>query len=131
MLIHTLTAAECRDVLSRAKYGRLACSRSDQPYVVPISLYLDPDHDVLFSFSTVGQKIRWMRQNPLVCVEVEEIVSRTQWTTVLAFGRYQEIPRVPESEPIRRRPPICSRGMSSGGCRAPLRCRRGRRTSCL
>ena len=39
----------------------------------------------------VGQKIDWMRANPKVCVEVEEIADKTHWTTVLVYGRYQEI----------------------------------------
>jgi len=103
MLIHTLAAAECREVLKRARYGRLACARADQPYVVPISLYLDPERNAVFCFSTVGQKVRWMRKNPRVCLEVEEIVSRTEWTTVVAFGRYEEIPRAPEAASLRQR----------------------------
>ena len=103
MLIHTLTTAECREVLARARYGRLACAQSGQPYVVPVSLYLDPEEDAIFGFSTVGQKIQWMRSNPLVCIEVEEVVSRTEWITVVAFGHYQEIPYDEELAPLRQR----------------------------
>jgi len=91
MLIHELTPAECRDVLRRASIGRLACARHDQPYVVPIHLSYHEQTESLFAFSTVGQKIAWMRDNPKVCVEIEEIADKTQWTTVLAFGMYEEI----------------------------------------
>ena len=91
MVIHELTPAECREVLGRATHGRLGCARADQPYVVPFFFYLDPGGDCLYSFSTVGQKIDWMRGNPKVCVEVDEIVDQRNWTTVLAFGRYQEL----------------------------------------
>ena len=103
MLVHKLTASECREVLARTRHGRLACARSDQPYVVPVSLYFDADEDALYSFSTIGQKIRWMRENPLVCVEVDEIQSRHEWTTVVVFGRYDEIPRTREGAELRRR----------------------------
>jgi len=103
MLVHKLTAPQCREVLARTRLGRLACARSNQPYVVPISVYFDPDENVLYGFSTLGQKIRWMRENPLVCVEVEEIVSRHDWTTVVAFGRYVEIPRGTLGASFRRR----------------------------
>jgi nitroimidazol reductase NimA-like FMN-containing flavoprotein (pyridoxamine 5'-phosphate oxidase superfamily) len=103
VLVHNLNAVECRVVLARARYGRLACVSGDQPYVVPVALYLDPDEDFIYGFSTLGQKIRWMRKNPRVCLEVEEIVSRTQWTTVLVFGRYQEIPRSGAGAAVRRR----------------------------
>ena len=49
------------------------------------------DANWLYSFSTVGQKITWMRANPRVCVEVEEVVSRQDWATVIVMGRYQEL----------------------------------------
>ena len=37
-------------------------------------------HDgYLYSFSTVGRKIEWMRGNPLVCLETDEVVSSQPW----------------------------------------------------
>jgi nitroimidazol reductase NimA-like FMN-containing flavoprotein (pyridoxamine 5'-phosphate oxidase superfamily) len=33
-----------------------------------------------------------MRGNPKVCVEVDEIASQSQWTSVIATGHYQELP---------------------------------------
>jgi nitroimidazol reductase NimA-like FMN-containing flavoprotein (pyridoxamine 5'-phosphate oxidase superfamily) len=50
----------------------------------------------LYSFATVGKKIEWMRANPLVCVEVDEVVSPQQWVSVIAFGHYEELPDTPE-----------------------------------
>ena len=91
MLIHELTPAECREVLGRATYGRLGCARGEQPYVVPFVFQLDPSGECLYSFSTLGQKIDWMRGNPRVCVEVDEVVDQRNWTSVLALGRYEEI----------------------------------------
>ena len=89
MLIHEMSKAECQDVLTRTNLGRLACVRNNQPYIVPI--YFDYDGDYLYSFATLGQKIQWMRTNPRVCDEVDNITDRFHWTTVVAFGRYQEI----------------------------------------
>ena len=103
MVIHELSPDECFDVLARATYGRLACSRADQPYVVPFFFYLDRLSDSLYSFSTVGQKIDWMRDNPKVCVEVDEAFDKNHWTTVVAFGRYHEITSSRQHEPERRR----------------------------
>ena len=91
MVIHELTQAECREALGRATHGRLGCSREDQPYVVPFFFYLDSRGDCLYSVATLGQKIDWMRGNPKVCVEVDEIVDQLNWTTVLVFGRYEEL----------------------------------------
>lgn len=103
MLVHKMTDTECRSVVARALYGRLGCVNGTQPYIVPVGIYLDPDYPFLYGFSTLGQKIRWMRRNPRVCVQVEEIVSRKEWTTVLVFGRYQEIPRSGPGAAVRER----------------------------
>ena len=94
MLIQELTRQESLDLLAHMHLGRLACARSSQPYVVP--LYFAYQNDYLYSFSTVGQKIEWMRVNPLVCVEVDEMVNSHQWTSVIVFGRYEELPDTAE-----------------------------------
>jgi uncharacterized protein len=91
MVIHDLTPAQCRELLARTHLGRLACAKADQPYITPIFFHYDGDEDAVYGFSTLGQKIDWMRGNPKVCVEVEEVVSQFNWTTVLVFGRYEEI----------------------------------------
>lgn len=91
MLVHKLTATECKEVLARVNLGRLACARANQPYIVPISFYFAPRDRCLYSFSTVGQKIEWMRRNPKVCIEVDEISDRFNWLTVVVLGRYEEI----------------------------------------
>ena len=92
MIIHELTMAQCHDVLGRTGLGRLACAHDDQPYIVPILFDFDRQQECLYSFSTVGRKIDWMRRNPKVCMEVDEISDPFHWTTVVVFGRYEEIP---------------------------------------
>jgi nitroimidazol reductase NimA-like FMN-containing flavoprotein (pyridoxamine 5'-phosphate oxidase superfamily) len=103
MLIHELTPAECQEVLARTTLGRLACARDDQPYIVPVFVYFDPAEHCLYSFSTAGQKIDWMRRNPQVCVEVDDISDQFHWTTVLIFGRYEEISTLGDQAAVRRR----------------------------
>lgn len=103
MLIHELTGEECVEVLGRAGLARLACSRLDQPYVVPVHLSYDADGHCLYGFSTVGQKVLWMRDNPRVCVEIEDIENRDWWTTVLVYGRYEEVGDAPEEAAARQR----------------------------
>jgi len=49
------------------------------------------DDSCLYSFSTIGKKITWMRANPLVCVEVDELASPQDWSTVIVTGRYEEL----------------------------------------
>ncbi len=103
MLIHELTDDECRDVLKRTNLGRLACARHDQPYIVPIHFDFDVDGDSIYSFSTLGQKIDWMRANPKVCVEVDDIADKSHWTTVVVIGRYQELTDAPGHQGARDR----------------------------
>jgi len=88
MLIQELTRQESLKVLARTHLGRLACARGMQPYIVPIH-FAYQDH-WLYSFSVLGQKIDWMRANPLVCVEADQM-RREEWTTVVVFGRYEEL----------------------------------------
>jgi uncharacterized protein len=90
MVVSEMTEKECREIMARANMGRLGCSVDNQPYVVPIYFAYEPDH--VYVLSTVGQKIEWMRTNPKVCLEIDEITSPSQWVSVLANGRYQELP---------------------------------------
>lgn len=103
MVVHELTAGECRRLLARTHIGRLACARRGQPYIVPILFYFDDETDHVYSFSMVGRKVEWMRTNPLVCLEVDEIVDRFHWTTVVALGRYEEITDIEQARAARRR----------------------------
>lgn len=60
-----------------------------------------PDGDYLYSFATLGQKIDWMREHPKVCVDVEDVSDRFQWTTVVVYGRYEELMHTDHSEAFR------------------------------
>jgi len=94
MIIRDMTRAECTQLLEKLRFGRIACVEDGQPYIVPFGFAFDGH--AIYSFATVGTRIRWMRANPLVCVEVEDIVSPQNWRTVIVFGRYMELPETPE-----------------------------------
>jgi uncharacterized protein len=99
MYIHEMTFDQCYRALQKANVGRLACSRDGQPYAVPITFAFDGNY--LYGFTTLGQKIEWMRANPLVCLEVDEIISESQWMSLVVFGRYEELPDEPKYENAR------------------------------
>ena len=94
MFIHEMSDAECCRVLQSEEVGRLACARNNQPYVVPI--YFAFDGNYIYGFTTVGQKVEWMRSNELVCFEMDQITSHNQWVSIVVFGRYEELPDTPE-----------------------------------
>ncbi len=91
MRIRELSTDECIEFLSRTALGHLGCARAGQPYVVPVHFSCDAERNCLYGFSGIGQKIAWMRDNPQVCVEVADIADKDRWTTVLVFGRYEEV----------------------------------------
>jgi uncharacterized protein len=98
-VIQEMTRQASLDLLARAHLGRLACTREGQPYVVPIHFAYQDNY--LYTFSTVGQKIEWMRANPLVCVQVDEVVNSRQWVSVVILGRFEELPDRDEWRSVR------------------------------
>ena len=70
MRIIPISSQQCGELLGRVSIGRLGCSLDTQPYVVPVRFSYEPDY--IYVFSTLGKKIKWMRQNPRVCLQVDE-----------------------------------------------------------
>jgi len=93
MRIIATSKQECGELLKRVSIGRLACSLDNQPYVVPVAFSYEPDR--IYLFSTVGKKIQWMRKNPKVCLQADEIGIRSNWVSVIVTGTYSEL-REPE-----------------------------------
>lgn len=89
MHIEEVTEEVSLHFLASHRFGRLGCARDSQPYITPINFAY---HDrFIYSFSTVGRKIEWLRANPLACVEVDEIESAWKWMCVIVSGRYEEL----------------------------------------
>jgi nitroimidazol reductase NimA-like FMN-containing flavoprotein (pyridoxamine 5'-phosphate oxidase superfamily) len=89
MLVQELSPKECQDFLAEAVIGRLACTHQNQPYIVPMAVAFEPGR--LYSITTWGRKIEWMRENPKVCVQFDQVASRFDWTSVIVYGRFQEL----------------------------------------
>lgn len=89
MLIKELTDMGCREFLAKASIARLGCSFDDQPYVVPICIAYEAEY--IYFFSTLGKKIEWMRVNPKVCIQVDELRGHSDWVSVIANGQYEEL----------------------------------------
>jgi nitroimidazol reductase NimA-like FMN-containing flavoprotein (pyridoxamine 5'-phosphate oxidase superfamily) len=91
MRIIAISQRECIELLKRVSVGRLARSLDDQPYVVPVAFSYEPN--CIYVFSTFGTKIEWMRHNPKVCLQADEIESRSTWLSVIVTGTYLELQR--------------------------------------
>lgn len=88
-MIGVMSPDEIETVLRRGKIGRLGCSANDRPYVVPIAYAYHGDY--IYAYSNIGRKIRVMREQPLVCFEVDEIEGPSCWRSVIAEGTYEEL----------------------------------------
>jgi len=89
MRVVPISQEECVELLQRVSIGRLACSLDNQPYVVPVAFSYEDN--CIYIFSTAGKKIKWMRQNPKVALQVDEIGSRANWYSVIVTGTYTEL----------------------------------------
>ncbi|MBZ3695440.1 MULTISPECIES: pyridoxamine 5'-phosphate oxidase family protein [Phyllobacterium] len=94
MIIEEMTGQEIKSLLQRVTLGRLACSKDNQPYIVPLSFSYDVAF--LYALTTAGTKVDWMRSNPKVCVEFDEIVATNNWHSVIVNGLYEELTDAPE-----------------------------------
>ena len=89
MMMKRLSDEEARSLFDNAWVARLGCIVNGEPYVVPISCYLEGDR--LYSHSLPGTKISAMRENPAVCVQVDDIESDIAWKSAIAFGKFEEV----------------------------------------
>lgn len=89
MTIDEMTENECAEFATRITLGRLACAHHNQPYVIPINFAYQSG--CMYALSTFGQKIEWMRENPKVCVAIDEITNEIQWTSVIVNGEFEEL----------------------------------------
>src|SRR5439155_676250 len=81
---------EIEMLLRTAIVGRIACcahgvkGSDGRPYVVPLAYGYDGE--AIYAHSGVGRKIRTMRAQPLVSVEVDEAEASDRWRSVIAEG---------------------------------------------
>ena len=88
-MIGVLTPDEIDQLLHRQTVGRLGCTANDRLYVIPITYAYDGLS--VYAYSGPGRKIEMMREQPLVCFEVDEVDSASEWRSVVAEGTYEEL----------------------------------------
>ncbi len=84
-----LNSYDARKLFEKSSIGRLGCIVEGGPYVVPINFHLEGEH--LYSHSLPGLKITGLRENPLACVQVDEILDDLHFKSAIAFGRFEEM----------------------------------------
>lgn len=86
-----LSRAEIDEFLRGQRIARLGCHAGGETYVVPL-IYAYEDGAVV-AVTTEGRKTAMLRDNPQVCVEVDEYDAdgRGSWRSVIAYGRCAEL----------------------------------------
>jgi hypothetical protein len=88
-MISTLKDRDARELLATQRLARLGCIAEGEPYVVPVNYAFDGESVIIHSL--YGRKIEAMRENPRVCLQVDEIQNEFKWKSVIVYGRYEEI----------------------------------------
>jgi uncharacterized protein len=84
-----MTAEEVDQLIAAETVARIGCSAGDEIYVVPVAYA--KWRDAIYVFSHEGRKLRMMRQNPRVCVEIDTVAHLGSWRSVIAWGRFEEL----------------------------------------
>ena len=95
-MITTIGDMEGRELLRSAPLGRLGCIVNGDPYIVPINFTFEDNN--VYSHSLPGLKIIALRENPRACVQVDVIESDLRWSSVIAFGNFEEIVKPTERQ---------------------------------
>ena len=97
-MITTISDEQACELLRYARVGRLGCIVNGEPYIVPINFTFEDN--CVYSHSLPGTKITALKENPRACVQVDEIKSDLSWSSVLAFGNFEEIVKPTERKEI-------------------------------
>lgn len=90
-MIRTLTEIECINILEDNYIGNLSYIYRGRPFIAPITYFYDKKNNVIIGYSAEGHKVRAMRKNANVCLNVSEIDSVNSWMSVLVQGEFQEL----------------------------------------
>ncbi len=86
-----LNATEIEEFLRGQRIARLGCHADGETYVVPL-VYAYADGAIV-SVTQEGRKVAMLRENPRVCVEIDEYDTdgRGSWRSVIAYGAAEEL----------------------------------------
>ncbi len=77
------------NLLASQVVGRLACTDSTQPYLVPVTYAFDGT--TIYGQTNEGMKLSLLRRNPNVCFEVDVMTDMANWQSVIVRGHFEEL----------------------------------------
>ena len=88
-MLEDLSKSDCTKLLESEHYGHMGVHADDETYVVPVT-FAHKDGKI-YSYTHDGKKIRMMRLNPKVCIQVEKVISPVDWESVICWGTVEEV----------------------------------------
>ena len=85
----SLTDFQIETLLTSQVVGRLGCGQGEDLYIVPILFAFDQPY--IYSHTREGTKVALMRQQPQVCLEVDQIDNLANWRSVIIWGKFEEL----------------------------------------
>src|SRR5205807_10216109 len=87
--VRELDNHEIEEIIARRDYGHLACCDGGEPYVVPIHYAYDKGY--IYIYTTQGKKSEILSKSPRICLQIEEVMDNSDWTSVIVYGEAQEL----------------------------------------
>jgi nitroimidazol reductase NimA-like FMN-containing flavoprotein (pyridoxamine 5'-phosphate oxidase superfamily) len=97
-MLRELNDTQIEALLKDQLIGRIGCHSAETMYVVPVNYVYDGVN--IYCHSAEGMKINMMRDNPQVCFEVDDIKDVTNWQSVIAWGKFEEITAMEEKQQV-------------------------------
>ena len=97
-MLRELNDIQIENLLKEELIGRIGCHSAETMYVVPVNYVYDGTN--IYCHSAKGMKIDMMRENPQVCFEVDKIKDITNWESVIAWGKFEEITDIGEKQQV-------------------------------
>ena len=100
-MLRELNDIQIENLLKEELIGRIGCHSAETMYVVPVNYIYDGTN--IYCHSAKGMKIDMMRENAQVCFEVDKIKYITNWESVIAWGKFEEITDIDEKQQVLQR----------------------------
>ena len=87
-MLGELNPQQVEDLLHGEVIARIGCISDGRVYVVPVTYVYDGTY--VWGHAMDGAKLKAMRADPNVCVEVEHVDDMSNWRSVIAWGTFEE-----------------------------------------
>jgi uncharacterized protein len=87
--IDKMSSEESIELLQKIGYGHLGCLHEGKPHVIPMQYYLKDNE--IYIFTDRGGKSHDLSENPEICLQVEELGDKDNWSSITIGGRAEAL----------------------------------------